>query len=65
MRDERAPDARAAVALADAEVLQPDPRDGLPRREARVEQCESGGLATDLGDHRLGDRAWAEQRPLE
>ena len=44
------------------QILQVDARSAQPRRERREEQREPGGVAGELGNHRLGRGALAEQR---
>ena len=58
-------DAAAPVLGAHEQILEVDARSAEPRGERREEQGEAGRLARDLGDHRFGSRAIAEERVRE
>src|SRR5262249_37255846 len=60
---QQSPAGPGATALgAYEQILEPDSRQALPGREARVEQREPRRRAVDLGDHRFGGRLRPEER---
>src|SRR5437879_5995255 len=59
--EQRGPDARAAALRPYVEILEPQARPALPRREGPVEQREADRRAVHLGDQRLRRRRRSEQ----